>query len=623
MINFIHRLIVLAVSFKQDVFNSYSNQQRIYLLFMSNSVDSIVALANQWLLLDKFPETKERIQSLLDNQDYATLGKLLQPRISFGTAGLRSKLDAGFSCMNELIVTQTTQGLVLYVEEQLGKGSVVIGHDARHKSRIFAEITAQIFVMRGWKVFLFGDIVPTPYVPFAINELGANCGIMITASHNPKQDNGYKLYWNNGCQIVSPHDEGISKKILENLEIWDGFDITCKNIASKTENPYDRILELYNDKIQVYSSNQESNGEIYQEKIVYTAMHGVGAKFVEEAFKSFNLPPYIPVLEQINPDPEFPTVVLPNPEEGKGALKLAIQTAERENSRLILANDPDADRLAVAERQRDGEWKIFNGNEIAILLASWSFENFKRTHSEEDVKKVVMVSSTVSSQILRSMAEKEGFIWEDTLTGFKWIGNKADEYVKKGYNFLFGFEVEIGFVVGDISLDKDGVRIAAIFNEMANFVYSQKLYLADQLENLYKKYGYFIMGTRYFFCYDPKNLERIMNSIRTFENNSYPTKIGKYEVKSVRDLTVGFDNSKPNNKPALPIDPKNQMITFTFVDGSTLTLRNSGTEPKLKWYIEVVAPTKDEALEKQKDLFETMVRVLLKPETNDLHPPSD
>jgi phosphomannomutase len=217
-------------------------------------------------------------------------------------------------------------------------------------------------------------------------------------------------------------------------------------------------------------------------------MHGVGGQSVERAFDAFGLPPVIVVREQHDPDPDFTTIEFPNPEEGKGcSLRLAMATAEREGAPVILANDPDADRLAVAERQRDGEWRILDGNEIALLLADWLWRNYTERHPDADRSKIVMINSTVSSKILAAMAEKEGFHYRETLSGFKWLGNLADELIRAGYTFLFAYEVEIGFMIGDMSLDTDGVRAAPVFVEMANHLYEQGLTLSEQLDNLYHK----------------------------------------------------------------------------------------------------------------------------------------
>jgi phosphomannomutase len=294
------------------------------------------------------------------------------------------------------------------------------------------------------KVYWFHQQVATPFVPFAVTQLKCAAGIMITASHNPKDDNGYKLYWSNGAQIIPPIDSDIQASIYNNLKVWkDVLNVNLEDNESLLVGIGDSIPKLYFEQIQRLSQKISC-----KENITYTAMHGVGTKWIDLACEAFKIPTFIKVKQQVEPDPDFPTVTLPNPEEGKGALKLAIECAENNNSKVILANDPDADRLAIAEKTKHGEWKIFNGNEIALLLADWVFSNYKGD------KKVAMIASTVSSKVLSSMAKMEGFRFEDTLTGFKWIGNKAFDLSKEGYEILLAYEVEIGFLVSDISFDK-------------------------------------------------------------------------------------------------------------------------------------------------------------------------
>lgn len=601
-------------------------------------------LVQQWLDQDPFDETRREIISLQEGGHYDELVHRLGKRIAFGTAGLRSKMAAGFACMNPLIVVQTTQGLLQYIvqhhshkkngdekETSAQQAGVVIGYDGRHNSERFAQLTASVFVARGFRVYLFGNTVPTPLVPFGVRLLGAVAGIMITASHNPKQDNGYKLYWDNGCQIIEPHDANISQAILQNLKVWDDVDLTCQVLQQSplVHDPTQQVVEQYYSQMRDLCFTRDTNSGTAL-RIAYTAMHGVGAPWVARAFREFGLPEYVPVAQQVDPDPDFPTVAFPNPEEGAGSLKLAMETAESSGARIILANDPDADRLAVAERlPGSGEWRIYNGNEIALLLAHWTWTNFRAQSPDVPASKCVMINSTVSSKVLRAMAQREGFIFEETLTGFKWIGNKADEYVRRkdeGYRFLFGYEVEIGFAVGDMSLDKDGVRTAAVFYEMAHNVLRDHESLAAFLETLYARYGHYLMNTHYFFTPTTGHVKSTLDKIRNMDpdgkNHGYPVRIGEYDVVNVRDLAVGFELQAPNHKPTMPVNPSNQMITFTFGDGSTCTLRNSGTEPKLKWYVEVSSmESKVAAAKKLEELTALVINELLRPEENGLIAP--
>lgn len=306
--------------------------------------------AQEWLTLDKNQETRSEIESLIEARNVTELTGRLASRMTFGTAGLRSKMGAGFSRMNDLTVIQTTQGFCKYLELQFGKEvcqerGVVIGYDARHNSHRFSCYVANVFINEGINVYLFSRETPTPFTPFALRRYSCVAGVMVTASHNPKQDNGYKVYWTNGAQIIPPHDKGISQCIDDNLTPWPtSWEIS--NIARNPliTDPYSDVKDGYLLAIQKYCYRKKEN-PLSPVTCVYTAMHGVGYPFVKMAFEAFGLPEIIPVEEQVKPDPEFPTVTYPNPEEGKSALDLSISTADARGHSVIIANDPDPDGL--------------------------------------------------------------------------------------------------------------------------------------------------------------------------------------------------------------------------------------------------------------------------------------
>ncbi|KAF2076229.1 hypothetical protein CYY_002470 [Polysphondylium violaceum] len=584
-------------------------------------MNNLEQLIQQWRKWDTNPATLKEIQDLLDKKDENELKARLESRIAFGTAGLRGPMKAGFSCMNDVTVRQASQGLCSYVDKVTPNArhmGVVIGYDGRHHSKEFANITAQAFLKKNFKVYLFETIVPTPFVAFATPELKAAVGVMITASHNPKDDNGYKVYWHDGCQINTPHDKYISQHIESNLETW-----TESCDLSKVVCPLKQIEQSYFSKIAKYSV-APYGVELAKEPIVYTAMHGVGYNYVIQSFEAFKLPPVIPTEQQVGPDADFPTVAFPNPEEGKGALKLAIETAERVSSRLILANDPDADRLAVAERQADGSWKVFNGNEIGVLFADWAWTHGRKAFGDNvPPNKFAMVTTAVSSSMMNTMAKKEGFSYREVLTGFKWVGNAALDFIKSDHHFLFAYEEAIGFMYGDVSLDKDGVRCAAIFAELALSLYQQKSSCQEHLDSLYKKYGYHISKNRYFFCYDPKKMESIFNRIRSLHNGTYPSQCGSFKIVRTRDLTTGYDDGFETKKAILPTSSSTQMITFYFENGGIATLRGSGTEPKLKYYVEMVGQDKSNVEQTLGQLVKSVIDEFLCPVENQLTPPKD
>ena len=316
------------------------------------------------------------LQELIDNKDWSRVKNLLMQRLQFGTAGIRGKMNTGFSSMNDLVVIQTSQGLAKYLLEydsEVKKKGVVIGFDGRHNSKRFAERSSVAFLSQHIPVYLFSDLVPTPFVPFGVKLLNASAGVMITASHNPKYDNGYKVYFSNGAQIKSPHDQNIHKSIINNLEPW--AEAWSDDLLSQAVCKLDYVEKAYYENIdaQVYDRAIIKFSDL---RITYTALHGVGYRYVKEVFKRCGFKYFFSVKEQEKPDPEFPTIAFPNPEEGESVLQCSIQTAEKHQSTLILANDPDADRCAIAERQPDGQWKIFNGDEIGALLGKKKNFNF-------------------------------------------------------------------------------------------------------------------------------------------------------------------------------------------------------------------------------------------------------
>ncbi|XP_056135505.1 phosphoglucomutase-2 [Lampris incognitus] len=589
-----------------------------------------------WLKYDKNPKTVSLVKGLLKEGAVDALQKCFSSRMEFGTAGLRAAMGPGIACMNDLTIIQTTQGFCRYLEQCIGnlkERGVVIGYDARAhpdsggSSKRFSSLAAAVFISQGVPVYLFSDITPTPFVPFTVSHLGLCAGIMVTASHNPKQDNGYKVYWENGAQIVSPHDKGISKAIEENLEPWpESWNTEDALKSSLLKDPYQDIHTQYFTAIQKHCHHRDIN-KSSEVKIVHTSVHGVGHEFVQSAFKSFDLHPPYAVEEQKDPDPEFPTVKYPNPEEGKGVLTLSFALAEKEGATVVLANDPDADRLAVAEKQNNGQWRVFSGNELGALLGWWMFSCWKRQNPDPAaVKNVYMLASTVSSKILRAIAVKEGFHFEETLTGFKWMGNRARDLLDQEKTVLFAFEEAIGYMCSPSVLDKDGVSAAAIAGEMTSYLASKKKTLSQQLTAIYEEYGYHITKNSYFICHDQEVIRSLFERLRNFGDtkDSYPTECGRFTITALRDLTTGYDNNQPDNKAVLPTSSSSQMITFSFSNGGVATMRTSGTEPKIKYYTELcAAPGNSDLTQLQKeldDLVNAIIENFFQPQQNKLQP---
>ncbi|KAG5645035.1 hypothetical protein DXG03_007214 [Asterophora parasitica] len=534
-------------------------------------MSSLKDLVDEWLRLDQNQQTRQDIQTLWNAGNTEELERRMRVRIEFGTAGLRGKMEAGWARMNDLIIIQASQGLCAYalahVDNAATRG-VVIGHDHRHNSERWAGLTAAAFIASGVKVYLLQGIVHTPMVPYSVKRLSAACGVMITASHNPKQDNGYKVYWENAVQIIGPHDEGIADSIKANLRPQ-SWDVNTATLSSLFTDVTAQMHEGYFKQLNQLNLSREANTKL-NVKFVNTSMHGVSDRFVAEAFSSFGFAPYAPVKEQQQPDPEFPTVRFPNPEE-KGAS-------------YVLAQDPDSDRFSAAERGANGEWTTFTGDQLGVIFGYRTFELYKATG--KPIEKLAMVASTVSSKMLEAIARVEGFRFAECLTGFKFIGNTALDLVKQGYEVPFGYEEAIGFMFGSEIRDKDGVAATVSFTELVTALHSEMKTVKSYLDDLYD---------RYFICTDPPTIDKIFARVRSYDatapSPSYPRSIGGLAVTSVIDLTTGYDSTNPPAyKPSLPLS-SGHMIQFRAEnkeDGTkiVLTTRTSGTEPKIKYYLE-------------------------------------
>lgn len=600
------------------------------------AIDKLVA---EWLTIDVNNATRKEIQNLQNEGKYAVLARKLSPRIAFGTAGLRSSMEAGFAHMNDVTVLQASQGLVEYVSSQQGS-SLVIGYDHRHHSQRFAELAASVALTRGFTVYYLGSVsnlsvesdpdsddsldrlyVHTPMVPFGINQFRASGGVMVTASHNPAKDNGYKVYWGNGCQIIPPQDVGIARAIEANLEPWaDVWDV-CGNFQRGLERG--KLKPVKKELTQKYADAVDAtliDNHLISYDFVYTPMHGVGLEIMTEIASRFGVE-LDSVPEQLVPDPEFPTVQFPNPEEA-GALDMAIERAKARNVRLVVASDPDADRFSVAVATLDHKWRQLTGNEIGILFAVYVVEELT---SADELLQTYLVNSTVSSQLLRAIADKTGCHYSDTLTGFKWIGNRALDLKKEGFNVPFGYEEAIGYMFGVVN-DKDGISAAAMWLQLYEKWFSSgKIDPLQKLDAIYAKYGWFKECNGYYKVPDVAITPQIFNNTirRSYgDNREFPERIGEFEVAEWRDLTRGYDSATANHVPALPVDPSSQMITAVLkrgIDRVRFTCRGSGTEPKLKVYIEGSSKTSEaHASELALECWKTLRDLWFLPEKNGL-----
>lgn len=604
----------------------------------------IEQLAHIWLSQDRDPESRATIQGLLDAANTAELEKRLRHRMEFGTAGLRSAMDAGYAFMNSLTILQTSQGFAKYVIEQNAStpanqlNGIVIGYDGRRNSAKFARLTANVFLHAGFqKVYLFRDVCPTPYVPFAVRKLNLNAGVMVTASHNPKDDNGYKVYWATGAQIISPHDSGIARCIEESLDVaasqWDFGSEDA--ILAKTIDPTEEVTSDFFESMKPLMASRSSGSATSSSSgkstpVVYTAMHGVGTPFSLKAMKQIaGMTNVIIVPEQCYPDPYFRTVDFPNPEEGKSSLNLAIRAAEASKADIIVANDPDADRFAAAERivissesnsdsDSNGGWKIFSGNELGAIFGWWLYK--KATEfDKKDPSTLAFVSSTVSSSILRSIAKKASLYFEETLTGFKFMGTRAQEIESTtGKEVIFAFEEAIGFMCGSRVRDKDGVTAAAVFCDMIQHHKSldASWTIQKQLGDIYKQYGLHLSLNSYVISKDPKMTGAMFDAWRN--NGKYTEVVGGSKVVAVRDLVTGYDSTREDKKAVLPLSTVSPMITCELENGVRFTVRASGTEPKVKFYTEIVScpesgKTREELSKTLEATVDAIISEIMKP----------
>uniref|UniRef100_A0A671L9C1 Glucose 1,6-bisphosphate synthase-like n=1 Tax=Sinocyclocheilus anshuiensis TaxID=1608454 RepID=A0A671L9C1_9TELE len=597
---------------------------------LSSTGDLVLDKAvNQWMAWDKNPQTRKQMESLVREGHVVELRRRLCSRMTFGTAGLRAEMGAGFACINDLTVIQSTQGMYKYLAKyfpDLKTRGLVVGFDTRAQtssgctSERLARLTAAVMLCKDIPVYLFSTYIFL--IKFFYYEAAA--GVMITASHNRKEDNGYKVYWHNGAQISSPHDKEILHCIEENTEPWpESWNEHLVESSLLRRDPLEDVCRWYMEELNTICFHRELNAKSPL-KFVHSSFHGVGHNYVQRAFQQFGFPPPIPVPEQKETDPDFSTVSCPNPEEGESVLELSLRLAEREEAHIVVATDPDADRLAVAERNGNFGWKVFTGNELAALLGWWMLFNWKEAHPDPaDTETVYMLATTVSSKILKAFARIEGFHFEETLPGFKWIGKRIHELTKTGKEVIFSFEESIGFLCGNMVLDKDGVSTATVVAEMAAYLHTKNLSLNKQLINIYEIYGYHVSRTSYVLCSDPLTIHRIFSRLRNFGGpGDYPELCGDYCITHIRDVTTGYDSSQPDKKCVLPLSKNSQMVTFTFQNGVVATLRTSGTEPKIKYYSEFCAVPGERDIssleEELRKVTTALVEEFLEPDKNNL-----
>lgn len=562
----------------------------------------ILSKAKEYIAEEKDGAFRKEVEDLVARIDDEDALKELEDRfyqsLEFGTAGLRGVMGGGTNRMNPLNVSKATQGLASYLikafpkEAAAGTLSACIAYDSRHNHDKFSDITARVFAANGIKAYLFTGMRPTPELSFAIRTLGCQTGVVVTASHNPPQYNGYKAYWSDGAQVTEPHDTNIISEVNAVTEV---------RIVSREEGIASGKIVLIDkeidDKYQAMIKANLYRPDLIKEKagsvkVVYTPLHGTGAMHVEKVLGDLGLN-VITVPEQREGDGNFPTVEKPNPEEAP-ALKMAVELAKKENADVVMATDPDADRFGTAFPDKDGNWILVTGNQMGALLTDYILLSKKELGKMPEDP--VLIRSIVTSPFVDKIAESYGVSVQECLTGFKWIAYYEEQYEKAGNNrYAFGFEESYGYLIETEVRDKDGVSAAALCAEMTLYWASKGKSLLDRLNELSAKFGVYVDGqiNQYFpGIQGPGIMKGIMTKLR---EDGLKTLGGK-KVLCIRDILnqVAFDPENPGAKKSLEW-PRSNVLQFMLEGGTVVSARPSGTEPKIKFYINATAPKEDEA----------------------------
>ena len=538
--------------------------------------------AHEWLDSPVYDEqTKSEIREMLANPDKTDLIDSFYQNLTFGTGGLRGIMGPGTNRMNIYTVGGATQGLSNYLKKNFAGRkdiSVVVGHDCRNNSRLFAEISADIFSANGIKVYLFDDMRPTPEISFAIRRLGCQSGIIITASHNPKEYNGYKAYWDDGAQVLAPHDQGIISEVVNVRpdEIKFQGDKKLIEIIGK------EIDDEYLGQIKTLSIDPEVISKQKYLKIVYTPIHGTGMKLIPQSLKLWGFENVHCVPEQMVKDGNFPTVVSPNPENAE-ALELAIKLAKSIDADIVMASDPDADRVGMACKDNKGEWVLMDGNQTCMIFLYYIINNRIAKHQMKGNE--FIVKTIVTTELVREIAKKNNVEMFDVYTGFKWIAReiRLNEGKKK---YIGGGEESYGFLAEDFVRDKDAVSACTLLAEICAWAKNQGKTLFDVLMDIYVEYGFSLNKTINVVKPGKSGADEIKNMMEGFRKNP-PREIAGSKVVSAKDyktLVETFGDGK-TSKIDMP-EPSNVIQWFT-EEGTKVSVRPSGTEPKIKFYIEV------------------------------------
>ncbi|WP_430815078.1 phospho-sugar mutase [Carboxylicivirga sp. RSCT41] len=555
-------------------------------------LNAVVKKAQEWLDGNYDAETKAAIKTMMDKEDKTELIDSFYKDLEFGTGGLRGIMGAGSNRMNIYTVGAATQGLANYLlknfsdVEQIG---VVIGHDCRNNSRLFSEVVADIFSANGIKAYMFEDLRPTPEISYAIRQLGCQSGVIITASHNPKAYNGYKAYWNDGAQLTAPHDTNVIDEVNNIASIddikFEGNKALIEVLGEEMDNQYlEQVKSLVLDQDLI-----DRNKDL---KIVYSPIHGTGVKMIPAALRKCGFENVINVPEQDVVSGEFPTVISPNPEE-PAALEMALNKAEETNADIVMASDPDSDRLGIAVRNEKGEFVLVNGNQTATLLTWYMLKKWKE--SGKLTGKEYIVKTIVTSELLKEIAIKNEVEYFDVYTGFKWIAKVIRE-LEGEKKYICGGEESYGFLPGDYVRDKDAVAAITITAEIAAWAKDNGKTLFDVLQDIYMEYGFSKEKMIYIVREGKSGADEIKQLMTNFRTTPPQTLAGD-KVSIIKDYSkLDAFHVLENRHEAIDLPGESNVLQFFTENGYKVSVRPSGTEPKIKFYMEVKVPmnSKDE-----------------------------
>lgn len=551
----------------------------------NNLLDDVKKKAQLWLDGNYDADTKAAVKALMDNADTTELIESFYKDLEFGTGGLRGIMGVGSNRMNIYTVGSATQGLSNYLKKEFAGQSisVVVGHDCRNNSRLFAETAANIFSANGIKVYLFEDLRPTPEISFAIRHLGCQSGIVVTASHNPKEYNGYKAYWADGAQVIAPHDTNIISEVNKIKSVDDvKFTGNPKLIEMIGEN----VDSVFLEKISKLTLSPDSIRRNKDMKIVYTPIHGTGATLIPRALKMYGFENIVDVPEQNVLTGDFPTVVSPNPEE-PAALAMAVEKAKEVDADMVMASDPDADRLGIAIKNSKGEWILVNGNQTAMLFIYYLLTRWSELGKLKG--KEYIVKTIVTTEMIASIARKFNVPYFDCYTGFKWIAAVMRENEGK-MQYIGGGEESYGFLAEDFVRDKDAVSACVLIAEVAAWAKDNGKSLYDLIQEIYVKFGFSKEKGISVVKKGKSGAEEIKEMMTRFRSNP-PKELAGSPVTIIKDYgTLRQIDLLAGQTTELEMPETANVLQYFTQDGTKVSVRPSGTEPKIKFYIEVKLP---------------------------------